>query len=599
MNESNAGRGPQNEASTNRRFRLPAVSIGAAEYHIQTSRIVRGPIGVLAVLAGVVLIAAYRLFPESGGSLTLVGLVSFGLGQVLSRLGCCLGIVLAGLGTGAAVAGSMSLLGVKAALAYWSVAGFFFLAGVLLAGNLAAWPNFPYARREATRTGCRIGLFRPFHSKYSAQAKNLLLPLLRGYGDAYFVADESFDESEPAGGLGRDYERFPSRVGGHRYTHDEWQSRVSAEIKRLDVAIIDISIPSASLVWEIKQCIAQLPRHRILFVASVEEVFPPGLLPQYDQDKLRAALLAHIGPINKGLQEMGSNPISSRCLVYWPGGKGTEWLANALFQSMYSIVITEFGETPGPMPGTGSLHPAATKVSIRGYYAANKKRVRRMVLFEYFASPFSDRTRAELIEVVGDVRRRHLYYLKTPIVEVSVPVCRECWWRPKSRDGDKSQAADVPADNWQGGLMHCGLSEDEVADIEELLRGSHAHLFCHGECHRALVYGRDDVFVVVRPFDEYVSDLVRGTSGSQARKARKWIRHVVFEAFSGHCFGCYTPLDWESVELRRGPSPARLNEPIRLELLCHSCDEEKRAASPQFDKISVHFPLWPGSSASW
>jgi hypothetical protein len=350
MSDSANGNPLGTAGSEARPFRLPALDVAAAEFQAQQTRAMRGPIGCLLILTGGAVVATFLFFLDAGGRVFLWGLAALVVGFILTRAG--LGIVpawAAALGAGAATAGAMAWWGIEAAWPYWILAGLLGLLGVLVAGtDSKVSTGFIRARNASVHSGCRIGLFRPFHSDYSAQAKNLLLPLLRGYGPVFFVEDESFTESGFTGLWSKDYQALPGIVGGHRYTDEEWQKQVQAQLDDVDVAVVDISAPSANVVWEIKQCYDRLPSHRILFVASAN-VLPTGLPTDAQDQSFQAAIWAHLEPILRGLKELGANPKTRPvCLIYSTDVKGQVWLASALFHAMSNIVALEAG---APQPG--------------------------------------------------------------------------------------------------------------------------------------------------------------------------------------------------------------------------------------------------------
>lgn len=345
MSDSTNSNSLKGETPEARQFRLPALDVAAAEFNAQQTRAMRGPIGCLLILAGSAVIVTFLLVFDVGGYVVLGGLAALVVGFILVRIG--LGIVfawIAALGAGAAAAGAMSWLGIEAAWVYWTVAGSLGLLGVLVVGtDSKVSPGFMRARSLSRRSGCPIGLFRPFHRDYSAQAKNLLLPLLRGYGTVFFVEDASFTESAFTGLWSKDYQALPGIVGGSRYTDEEWQRRVKAQLENIDVALVDISVPSANVVWEIKQCYDRLPSHRIIFVASAD-VLPTGLPADLQDRDFQAAFWAHIEPILRGLKELGANPTTQPvCLIYSSEVEGQVWLASALFHAMSNIVALETG----------------------------------------------------------------------------------------------------------------------------------------------------------------------------------------------------------------------------------------------------------------
>jgi len=340
-----------NESSTGaprtREFRLPSLDVAAAEFQSRQSRAMQGPVGCLFLLVGLSIVVTFLFFLESRQTTILaIGLAVFLLGVVLVRGGGgIVGAWMAALGFGSSIAAAMSLAGANAAWIYWSVAVVLVIIGFAIAASSGGVsPGF--FRSQSARSNCRIGFFRPFNAEYSAEAKNLLFPMLSGYGSVYFVADESFDEADFDGLWSKDYEALPGLVGGHRYTNEEWQRQVATNLDSLDIAVVDISVPSTSVIWEIKQCYDRLPSHRIVFVVSAAALSIQVPLDVQDESMQRA-VSEHIMPILEGLSALEANPTTKPImLVYAPVVEGEVWLANALFQAMSNIVAIETGATP-------------------------------------------------------------------------------------------------------------------------------------------------------------------------------------------------------------------------------------------------------------
>jgi hypothetical protein len=586
-----AGDSVSGQGSGPRRFQLPNIAQAAAEFLSLERRVSSGPISLLVVLAGAVVMGAFALFFEFGGLVFAAGLASLAVGFGMRRTLGCLGLVLFWPGVGAAVAGGMLLLGLEAAPAYWVAAGFFFVWGVLGAryavkGSPA---RFLGARVEAARAGCHIGMFRPFNSANSNEAKNVLLPLLRGYGTVYVVSDDSFDRTRSDGAWTRDYARFPQHAPAHRYTEVDWQVRVQAEIEKLDVAVVDVSVPSASLAWEIKQCVERLPSHRIIFVASTSALAPHDDLRPLEERHVEA-FMAQAEPIKKRLQELGvdfhgTNP---RCLVYPPDAAGHTWLANALFQAMTDIVAIETGwldevrqiiqRSPSP---------------IRDFYAANLKQKRLLITRGDGASQLTTRTRLELTDVLAELERKRSYTPNRFIVTVSVPICRACWKGSHSDQVDAWREADVQAQGWPDHLVRCGFSPAAVGVIQEQLAAGALYVFCHGPCHRALTYGRDDVYVEVLPFAEYCVELMRGIDESGREQGERWMKHLIFTASGGRCSLCRARLRSDE------SSAAKVDQGLSPSLVCRNCEERGALTAQRLEKVTIHHPLTPTSTLSW
>src|SRR6058998_1299072 len=96
---------------------------------------------------------------------------------------------------------------VATATVYWTAAagGRWWATGLLLVavvyglssiralGDTA--PRFSARTSDAVASGCRIALFRPFRDGPAGVARNVLLPVLEGYGAVDIVADPTFDRA--------------------------------------------------------------------------------------------------------------------------------------------------------------------------------------------------------------------------------------------------------------------------------------------------------------------------------------------------------------------------------------------------------------------
>jgi hypothetical protein len=119
----------------------------------------------------------------------------------------------------------------------------------------------------AAANGCRIALFRPFREETSALARNALLPILEGYGVVDVVGDPTFDQAPVEGMFGQEQAKDVPRPI-HRFSEEEWRRRVREIIEDCDVAVLDVSIASPGVVWEVAQCYAALPDYRVMLVLS-------------------------------------------------------------------------------------------------------------------------------------------------------------------------------------------------------------------------------------------------------------------------------------------------------------------------------------------
>lgn len=189
-------------------------------------------------------------------------------------------------------------------------------------------PDFALAGMEAQSQGCRIVVFRPFHSETSALARNALIPILEGYGRVDIVTDSTFERSAPSGIFGLDHTGSRARL--HRFADAEWRAGVLALIRAADVAVVDITVTSPNVIWEVAQCYGLLPDHRVMLMLSAG-IFGARSLQQYMRDFYRL---------------LGENPEMPRdvrpfVFVFTPGAGQEVTLALAIHQKMGEIVARE------------------------------------------------------------------------------------------------------------------------------------------------------------------------------------------------------------------------------------------------------------------
>jgi hypothetical protein len=129
-------------------------------------------------------------------------------------------------------------------------------------------PDFQALAMKAAEKRCRIGLFRAFRSDSAELATNVLVPILMGYGEVQLVRDPTLEESKSHGVFG--FEKIPIATIP-QFAIQQWQAKVREIIQTIDIAIIDVSVTTDGVMWEVAQCFAALPPYRVLlFVNGVE-----------------------------------------------------------------------------------------------------------------------------------------------------------------------------------------------------------------------------------------------------------------------------------------------------------------------------------------
>lgn len=109
---------------------------------------------------------------------------------------------------------------------------------------------------------------RPFHNRDTSYLyRRLVAPVLGCYGVVSVVSDDTF----AAGARKVDDGTFEVEVIGDpqmatTYSDDEWRRSVMAEIAIADFAVLDLTLPSENLLWEIANCVYFLPPHRVFII---------------------------------------------------------------------------------------------------------------------------------------------------------------------------------------------------------------------------------------------------------------------------------------------------------------------------------------------
>jgi hypothetical protein len=86
---------------------------------------------------------------------------------------------------------------------------------------------------EAARAqGCRITGFRSFNPSASRLTRNVLLPILAGYGDVSIVFDPTLEDVEGESFLGEATPELEQIATVHRFDNTEWRARVGELIAR-------------------------------------------------------------------------------------------------------------------------------------------------------------------------------------------------------------------------------------------------------------------------------------------------------------------------------------------------------------------------------
>jgi hypothetical protein len=170
-------------------------------------------------------------------------------------------------------------------------------------------------------------------------------------------------------------------IRGHPRFEEKWQRRVLEELNEADIAVVDVSVPSVNVLWEIKQCYDLLPAHRVIFVGNADEILDastvrefyyisyslpvafanhPGFVERVHA-KLNASMEGHLKSLMDGLMsfEDFNRHNGPPCLApYFTDKAGRQWLEAALHGFMSRIIEIETTERHR-QEGTVHVRPAS------------------------------------------------------------------------------------------------------------------------------------------------------------------------------------------------------------------------------------------------
>ncbi len=232
---------------------------------------------IAALLAGLA-VASYWLAPLQlligGGLVLLLGGIGAGNPHRFPKLGS---YQLQAIGFGVLYAALFSIALSFVGFHYWPLhvlLGLYFVLRTLKESRASRQllPDYLHTRSVIRSEGARITLLRRFSSEYSDIVKNVIVPLLQGFGPVELVGDRTLDHADYHGRLSVDLAAMPGllKMSERRFTHEEWKQKVEEILRKTDVAVIDISEPTDSLIWEMAHCYNLLQQHRIILLIGVD-----------------------------------------------------------------------------------------------------------------------------------------------------------------------------------------------------------------------------------------------------------------------------------------------------------------------------------------
>jgi hypothetical protein len=123
-------------------------------------------------------------------------------------------------------------------------------------------------RKARVREQCNILYLRGFRQELRANALDRTIPSIGGYGRVMSLANvlQKSKAQDSVGPLRGD--DLTDASDGFAFSSD-WHQAFEERLAKADVAVIDFSILSESLCWEIKRCLEQLPPDRIVLIVEL------------------------------------------------------------------------------------------------------------------------------------------------------------------------------------------------------------------------------------------------------------------------------------------------------------------------------------------
>lgn len=134
------------------------------------------------------------------------------------------------------------------------------------ASSLALWLAI-IPRKYKARKKCNIVFLRGFHQEARADVPNRVLPCIGCYGQLLHLKNVVMTvESDRIGMLsGQTLIDEPIRLEPNA----DWRAYVSSILSRADLVVIDFSVLSENLFWEIEQAISEVTAKRIVLVSEL------------------------------------------------------------------------------------------------------------------------------------------------------------------------------------------------------------------------------------------------------------------------------------------------------------------------------------------
>jgi hypothetical protein len=209
--------------------------------------------------------------------------------------------------------------------------------------SMGGTPRFGELAAAARASGCRITLFRSFDPSASRLTRNVLLPILAGYGDLHVVFDPTLGNVEAESFLGETTQELEQWATVHRFDHPEWRARVGELIARTDIAVIEATRLTPGVAWEFARCVKDLPPWRVYPIVDTDGLDGVSV---GDHFKMFHATVG---------QEPDMPPdVRTRWFYLGEGASRQETVAEDVHQKMLTIIAIESGREDASAFGPGA-----------------------------------------------------------------------------------------------------------------------------------------------------------------------------------------------------------------------------------------------------
>lgn len=197
-----------------------------------------------------------------------------------------------------------------------------------------------------------------------------------------------------------------------------------------------------------------------------------------------------------------------------------------------------------------------------------------------------------------ELRRRHAGFSKRIVAMVYVPQCEDCYAAERHRfraDDSTWRPPDISARTWRKDLRAFGASERDIRRTYREMKDEARDipLVRCDSCGVEILYGRDNVYVSARPFEEHFPELLGSEDRDPPRDPPSFVRELVYRAYEGKCAGCGVSLIWNEKTMDH-IRPKHVGGPGTLEniqLACGPCNERKGGIEPTEVHVFLDFLL--------